>query len=189
MDPILGLALAAGALYLYSLRDEDDAEPDPEDAGGPLTTTFTPIEPMPGEPTEPDPFTPDLLGPDSTQPPSPPAVPQNPAPPPNVSGDPAGYNTALFPDSKAVRGALKFLGYPVNDTLTTPPPASQVKRFQGHYNQSSIMEQYDATGWLAEDGVPGKMTLRGLELAISGTDGPDLGDFVRGFAWAQEHGL
>jgi len=193
MDPLFGLGLAAAAaLYFYSLKDADQAddEPDPEDSGGSLSTTFQPAPTVPGEP-QPQLPPPGLLGPGSGEPsPSPtPAVPPNPAPPPNVSGDPAGYNTELFPDPKSVRNALRFLGYPVNENLTTPPPASQVKRFQGHYNQSSIMEQYDAVGYLAEDGVPGKLTLRGLEIAVSGTDGPDLGDFARGFAWSQEHGL
>lgn len=192
MDPLLGLGLAAAALYFYSLKEADQAddEPDPEDSGGSLSTTFKPTPTVPGEP-QPQLPPPDLVGPGAGQPsPSPtPAVPPSPAPPPNVSGDSAGYNTELFPDPKSVRKALRFLGYPVNENLTTPPPASQVKRFQGHYNQSSIMEQYDAVGYLDEDGVPGKFTLRGLEIAVSGTDGPDLGDFARGFAWAQEHGL
>lgn len=110
-------------------------------------------------------------------------------PPPNVSGKAAGYNTERFPDSLAVRRALDFLGYSMALT-NMPPPASDVVAFQNDYNEASEESFGGAQGYLDDDGVPGKFTLRALEIAAFGTDGvAGVSDLVKGPLWADRFGL
>jgi len=105
-----------------------------------------------------------------------------------------GYNQEQFPDSLAVRTALRFLLYDVYThvmgvAIDTPPPASEVKRFQRNYNQASERGYREAKGYLKEDGIAGAKTLRALSRAVYGTDGGTLDDSVRGAAWATEFDL
>ncbi len=104
---------------------------------------------------------------------------------PNPSGDPAGYNTELFPAPLPVRLTMKLLGYSVpfsTDSLyENEQPNAEVSRFQREWNK--VIKAIDAgkiklpaspaepkwTGYLRGvldvDGVAGKQTLNGLEIA------------------------
>jgi hypothetical protein len=104
---------------------------------------------------------------------------------PNPSGDPEGYNTTLFPAPLPVRLTMKLLGYSVpfsTDSLyENELPNAEVSRFQREWNK--VIKAIDAgtimlptspseskwTGYLRGvldvDGVAGKQTLNGLEIA------------------------
>lgn len=98
--------------------------------------------------------------------------------PPNISGDPQGYNTQMFPDSQAVRSIFEQMRY-VDDLPPESPPSKQtVRNFQQHWNaltnavaagklsQYKGLNQFDnLRGTLSVDGIPGPNTLRALEIA------------------------
>lgn len=106
--------------------------------------------------------------------------------PPNPSGDPLGYNSALYKSHEDVRRHLSNLSYlPPSAVNNTPPPAAVVGKFQRDWNTASEEGFGDATGHLLEDEIPGKFTLRALEIANNGTDGHQVGDdLVRRVNWA-----
>jgi hypothetical protein len=108
--------------------------------------------------------------------------------PPNVSRDPAGYNTEMYPDPKSVRRGLDFLGYDM-PIVNVPPPDDAVGAFQEDWNEAVASGFAGATGKLSVDRVPGKYTLRALEIATSGTDGASILDLYRGPAWSNRFGL
>ena len=104
--------------------------------------------------------------------------------PPNISGDPQGYNTTRFTSPAPVRLTLIFLGFKVesNDQTLVPnnKPHPEVSRFQREWNR--IIRGIDSgkvkfpagmndplldnlRGSLSEDGIPGKNTLNALEIA------------------------
>jgi hypothetical protein len=104
--------------------------------------------------------------------------------PPNISGDPQGYNTTRFTSPAPVRLTLIFLGFKVesNDQTLVPnnKPHPEVSRFQREWNR--VIRGIDAgkvvfpanmddpllknlRGLLDEDGIPGKNTLNALEIA------------------------
>ena len=108
--------------------------------------------------------------------------------PPNISGDPAGYNTKVWPSPGPVRLAMKAAGYDVaysTEPLTNPanPNNEQVRRFQREWNR--VIKGIDAgkvklpsdpadgslirnlRGLLDDDGVPGKNTLNALEIVTA----------------------
>lgn len=85
--------------------------------------------------------------------------------PPNISKDPQGYNTKLFPNSRAVRKALRHLGYKVSLT-NTPPPKVIVRQFQKHYNHCAI-KRFHKWGSLKVDGIAGRNTLNAIEIAMT----------------------
>jgi hypothetical protein len=106
----------------------------------------------------------------------------DPGPPPNVTGDPAGYSTDRLPDPRSARSVLVSLGYalPVNDSpLTDAASRSAVQRFQGDYSRiarhiaaghitpTSIGGPYQGSfrGRLDADGDAGAFTHRGFEIA------------------------
>jgi hypothetical protein len=105
--------------------------------------------------------------------------------PPNISGDPMGYNTKVWPSPGPVRLALKAAGYEVpysTEPLTNPskPVDEQVRLFQRDWNR--VINGIDSgkvklpsdpadpslirslRGLLDDDGVPGKNTLNALEI-------------------------
>lgn len=102
--------------------------------------------------------------------------------PPNISGDPEGYNTTRFPSPGPVRMALITMGYKVeaNDETLVPnnKPNAEVRRFQTDWNRvirgidSGKVKLPDINepqlkhyrGLLDEDGIPGKNTLNALEI-------------------------
>lgn len=106
--------------------------------------------------------------------------------PPNVTGDPAGYDTTSFPNPAAVRLVLKGMGYDVEysqDPLATnDDPHPEVRKFQKQWNQ--VIRGLDSgrvkfkpnppnpawlkhfRGLLVEDGIPGKNTLNGMHIAF-----------------------
>lgn len=106
---------------------------------------------------------------------------------PNPSGDPAGYNTTLFPAPGPVRLTLKALGYSVpystESLYVNEQPNAEVTRFQREWNK--VIKAIDAgritlpsspaepkftsalRGLLDADGVAGKQTLDGLEIAFT----------------------
>lgn len=104
--------------------------------------------------------------------------------PPNISGDPQGYNTTRFESPAPVRLTLIFLGFKVesNDETLVPnnQPNGEVMRFQREWNRvirgiDSGKVKFPAgmddpllknlRGVLTEDGIPGKNTLNALEIA------------------------
>jgi hypothetical protein len=104
-------------------------------------------------------------------------------PPPNLSGNANGYNTAMFPDPKAVRAAMIVIGYPVEpNSAPLEPKDPRVEQFQRDWNKA--VAAYKAsdpaywdwvsdkplltqlTGTLTADGVAGAATLRALEIAM-----------------------
>ena len=111
----------------------------------------------------------------------------NPSAPPNPYGQ-VGYNTELFPDPKSVRKTLNYLGYEMF-VFDKPPPKSLVQKFQRHYNMATERKYKDAKGILVDDGIPGKKTLRALERAAFGTNGPTPDDIIRGSSWKTEFDL
>jgi hypothetical protein len=107
--------------------------------------------------------------------------------PPNVSGDPEGYNTQRFPHPGAVRLTMTALGYKVEYSAETLVPNNQpnteVTKFQREWNKvihgldsgdvkfpspvddSSKLKSF--RGLLGEDGIPGKNTLNAMEIALN----------------------
>lgn len=104
--------------------------------------------------------------------------------PPNISGDPQGYNTTRFSSPAPVRLTMIFLGFKVehNDQTLVPnnQPNPEVMRFQREWNRvirgiDSGRVKFPADmddpllknlrGVLTEDGIPGKNTLNALEIA------------------------
>jgi len=140
-----------------------------------LVTKFSPFKPVPTEPAVPP--APNSSGIGNSQ-----------GHPPNVSADPLGYNTALFPDHRAVRKALRSIGYDAPDENKLAPSGA-VMNFQVDYNTASQESFQDARGTLVLDGIPGKYTLRALELATNGTNGFDVGDIPRRVAWSFKFGV
>lgn len=106
--------------------------------------------------------------------------------PPNFSGDPAGYNTELFPGPTPIRVALNTLGYNIaytgGELAPNGTPNSEVQRFQSDYNK--VVRGIDVgkvklptsvpqpkrlkvlRGLLVVDGIPGKNSLKALEIAL-----------------------
>ncbi|EDM79623.1 hypothetical protein PPSIR1_21384 [Plesiocystis pacifica SIR-1] len=103
--------------------------------------------------------------------------------PPNISLDPEGYNTILWPRPGPIRMAMLSQGYKVevNDDPLNPHP--QVTRFQRDWNavirgleskkvrlpvevkKSSLLRHY--RGILQVDGIAGKNTLNALEVMLT----------------------
>ncbi len=96
--------------------------------------------------------------------------------PPNVSSDPDGYNTEVFPNPLAVRSALKLMGYDIainNDPIGSKDqqhPAALA--FQAHYNQASSMGFHGAKGELKMDGWMGADSLNAIEIIFIYSNGP-----------------
>ena len=84
--------------------------------------------------------------------------------PPNISGNKKGYNTLLYPNHRAIRKALRHLGYQLSPT-NSKPPSIIVRQFQKHYNFCSI-SRFHKWGGLKIDGKAGKHTLNALEIAL-----------------------
>lgn len=74
-----------------------------------------------------------------------------------------GYNTELFPNPRAVRRALKRLGYKIS-LVNTKVPGAIVRQFQKDFNLCA-----HAQGWeiLKIDHIAGAQTLRALEIALT----------------------
>lgn len=99
-----------------------------------------------------------------------------PSPPPNVSGDPKGFNTAMLGTPAKVRSAYETLGYSTPNASNLGP---STRSFQADYN--AVSKAFAAgtltlpnapavaelvRGTLAVDGDPGTNTLRALEIAL-----------------------
>lgn len=108
---------------------------------------------------------------------------------PNISGNPAGYNVAVWSSPLEVQKVLFALGYQSTDPINTAPSPSAVKAFQRDYNAASDLAFQDAVGQLAVDGVVGKNTLNALERVTFGFDGPNPQDYQRWATWKTEFGL
>jgi hypothetical protein len=80
--------------------------------------------------------------------------------PPNRSGDPKGYNTAMFTGPQKVGIIISGLGYPVS-----LDPKETFKYFQRDYNLAHKYEPTKIPGTLKVDGIAGIHTLNGLEWA------------------------
>lgn len=92
--------------------------------------------------------------------------------PPNISDDPAGYNTKLFRDEGDVAKALLYIGYLSEDGN------AMIRRFQRHWNGvisqiASVPDRYSSInfavipqGNVIVDGLIGPQTLNALEAAI-----------------------
>lgn len=112
--------------------------------------------------------------------------------PSDISNNSEGYDTALFPNTDAVRTILEQLGYDVPSSGSLNK-SSGVKAFQRDYNtvvrafdkgyieelrgagvQSGVISTPKALdlfrGTLAIDGVPGRNTLRALAIIIHNID-------------------
>ena len=113
--------------------------------------------------------------------------------PPNVSNDPAGYNTNLWTSPRAVRSAMIQLGYPMTLSNTPVVKNALMESFQRHYNwvsanpdvvlgsgpftahdlgpkQSGIGSiESLPPGNILMDGTAGKNTLNALEVALKKT--------------------
>lgn len=112
--------------------------------------------------------------------PSPAPRPKQPSsPPPNVSGDPAGYNTQMFPASSAVRSGFQSLGYSTRTDPVGVHPSTRA--FQEDYNaiaaglaSGAVVPPAEVApavvalfrGHLDTDGIAGRYTLRALEIAL-----------------------
>ncbi|MEE9386316.1 MAG: hypothetical protein V3V08_23125 [Nannocystaceae bacterium] len=196
MPNLIYLLVAAGAAYLWSMRESADDEDGPEPA--PALPGLSPS----GDPPPALDMT--LIG-ESVYQPDPPDLPPGlqsvpatggggggSAPAwhqwgytgiPNLSGDEDGYNTDLYPSAKEVRQGFMFLGYQVgggDETLNGHP---LVKKFQEDWNEAAETGFQDAIGEFLPDKVPGPGTLRALEIAATGTDGVGLDDLARGYKW------
>jgi hypothetical protein len=134
--------------------------------------------------------------------PTPPSKPKPSNPPPNISGDEAGYNTELYPSGNwSVRNALNTLGYNVRVSNDPIKNHSQAKQFQRDYNEWAQTEfpdysplnygDYDM-GKLGVDGTMGEYSLRALEMVYTegGTKefNPTRGRVVAA-AWEDHFGL
>jgi hypothetical protein len=103
----------------------------------------------------------------------------SPGSPPNVSGDPAGYNSGLWSDPRPVRQALAVLGYSIELGLTNPIPSGVATKFQRDWNTvanaiwSGLIARPGGPGpWpaalrgvLDPDGSAGKATHNAIEIA------------------------
>jgi hypothetical protein len=109
--------------------------------------------------------------------------------PPNVSGDPEGYNTQRYPHPGAVRLTMTGLGYKVeyNGETLVPnnQPHPQVTKFQNDWNRvirgldsgkvkfpTSVSDPSKIAafrGLVDVDGIPGKNTLNAMEIAFNNT--------------------
>jgi hypothetical protein len=107
--------------------------------------------------------------------------------PPNVSGDPEGYNTQRYPHPGAVRLTMTALDYKVEYSAQTLVPNNQpnteVTKFQREWNKvirgldsgkvvfpspvDDSSKLRDFRGLLDEDGIPGKNTLNAMEIAFN----------------------
>ena len=120
---------------------------------------------MPPPPPNPEP------GPDPIPPnPNPPKPAPSGKHPPNMSGDPAGYNTKMFPGAMAVRQWLINLGYGVLLNQDTLVKNAKVKTFQKAYNKVSAASPGANMGTLVVDGTAGKNTLNAIEVAFKMTE-------------------
>lgn len=98
--------------------------------------------------------------------------PQSPPRPPNISGDPAGYNTQMFRNENDVGMALQYLGY------RSPDGNAMLRKFQQHWNlvisriayvpdrYRNIPFPHVPQGNLRVDGDIGPHSLNALEIAI-----------------------
>ncbi len=178
MEPTtLLLAAAAGfaALWAWAKNRTDDYLPSPT----PIPQPKPPLI-IEGTVTDDDDFEIEF---EPSQP-----NPLNPKTVPNPSGNPAGYNTSLYPNSEAVRVVFDSLGYKMQ-WVNQPPPAGAVLAFQKDYNEAVELGLLGATGSLDEDAVPGKNTLNAAEIIAYGYDGVTEGDPQRWYAWQEEFGL
>ena len=99
--------------------------------------------------------------------------PYGPERPPNISGDPVGYNTKLWPDYDAVGEALLAIGYRDRDGNT------MTRQFQTAWNGvvsglASSPDRFSENdfavvprGLVKVDGAPGPQTLNALEIALA----------------------
>lgn len=107
--------------------------------------------------------------------------PQSPFRPPNISEDPAGYNTVAFRNEDDVAHALQYLGY------QSPDGNAMIRRFQRHWNlvisriaysperYRNVPFIYLPQGNLTVDGEIGPHTLNAIEVAmINQRESPDL---------------
>ena len=198
----LAAAAAAGVGYLLSQRsdEKDDFEEEEDDEYKPTGAISATI--LGGLDTifEPTPEDTDYLIEDEgdlemdtipgQQMPSQANYPWETNPPPNSWT----YDEELFPDFVEIRKVLFFLGYNTPYTsfgidIDSPPSPSEVRRFQRHYNEASESNYKSAAGYLEEDGQMGTRSLRALQYAGMGNDGPTLDDVIRGTQWKTEHGL
>lgn len=196
-------AVAAGVGYLLTQRSdekddfEEEEDEDEQKPTGPISATI-----LGGLDTifEPTPEDTDYLLEDEgdlsmdtipgEQMPSQANYPWQTNPPPNSWN----YDEELFPDFVEIRKVLFFLGYNTPYTtwgvdIDSPPSPSEVRRFQRHYNEASESGYKSAAGYLKEDGLMGTRSLRALQYAGMGNDGPTLDDVIRGTQWKTEHGL
>jgi hypothetical protein len=85
--------------------------------------------------------------------------------PPNLTGDPRGYDTRKFPNARAIRRALAELGYqvPINDQPLRDSTA--VRRFQEDYNVAAATPPglFDASATLQVTGSMDKHTINALD--------------------------
>jgi hypothetical protein len=90
-------------------------------------------------------------------------------PPTNWSGNPAGYNSDLFPSLAAVRGVLRSLGYgmPSNGATLSASDRAALRQFQRDYNTVSATYVNEPKGTLGVDGRLGRNTLNGIEFALN----------------------
>lgn len=98
--------------------------------------------------------------------------PQSPPRPPNISQDPAGYNTKMFPGHQSVADILMYLGYRGEDGNAL------IRQFQRHWNLvisriALVPDRYGEIpfahvpqGNLRVDGEIGPNTLNALEVAM-----------------------
>ena len=95
--------------------------------------------------------------------------------PPNISGDPKGYNTQMWEGLENVAHAYRFLGYQGSDGIGI------TRQFQGDWNRVSqrvaTNPNFQAFDWrhvpqgnVIVDGDPGPQTLNALEVAIANQD-------------------
>lgn len=93
--------------------------------------------------------------------------------PPNISGDPDGYNTERWPNTQAAcmgGGALGYAFYPDcsagNLTSNLQFTKAIVKKFQGDYNKIALHPGWGGIrGKLDVDGVVGVNTFNAMEAA------------------------
>lgn len=97
--------------------------------------------------------------------------PQSSARPPNISDDPAGYNTKLWRDNNDVVNALHLLGYQGQIDV-------MLQQFQANWNRvaSNVMTNVERfgdisfkhvpAGLVIVDGKPGPQSLNALEIAL-----------------------
>ena len=117
---------------------------------------------------EPEEELPPPPGPEPSPLPDLPSLPKTPPSgvnPPNLSNDPAGYNTVLFPGPMAVRQWFINLGYSVLLKDTPLKRNRSVKKFQKDYNKVSKRPGNGSMGTLVVDGTAGRNTLNAVEIA------------------------